>query len=265
MPDIVGVRNNVYWLDHDNIETEAQAAISHNQSKSNDWEVAMVHALVRHVIRQGVYKSSDIAVLTPYTGQLQKLHALIKDGYTLSDTPNDQGDASSNSERKQLQKKQLSDLLRAATVDNFQGEEAKLVIVSLVWSNKHQKVEFLKTTNRINVLLSRAQHGMYLIISCERMPPLDLLLAYAALDTGIQLSRFSNQMTLLGLVPRAVVVKLALIVFPIAAIAVRQGVTQELYMNPPDVNSPANDDMTLVAMPARSKRAEKTVASAWSF
>lgn len=97
------------------------------------------------------------------------------------------------------------------------------------------------------------------------MPPLDLLLAYAALDTGIHLSRFSNQMTLLGLVPRAVVVKLALIVFPIAAIAVRQGVTQELYMNPPDVNSPANDDMTLVAMPARSKRAEKTVASAWSF
>ncbi len=78
MPDIVGVRNNVYWLDHDNIETEAQAAISHNQSKSNDWEVAMVHALVRHVIRQGVYKSSDIAVLTPYTGQLQKLRASMR-------------------------------------------------------------------------------------------------------------------------------------------------------------------------------------------
>ncbi len=180
MPNIIGMRDNVYWLDHDNMENEAQAAISHNQSKSNDWEVAMVHALVRHVIRQGVYKSSDIAVLTPYTGQLQKLRAsmrrdfeivlsdrdedaLIKDGYTLSDTPNDQGDASSDSERKQLQKKQLSDLLRAATVDNFQGEEAKLVIVSLVRSNKHQKVGFLKTTNRINVLLSRAQHGMYLI------------------------------------------------------------------------------------------------------
>src|SRR5258708_2330707 len=54
-------------------------------------------------------------------------------------------------------------MLRIATVDNFQGEEAKVIIVSLVRSNKEKKVGFLRTTNRINVLLSRAQHGMYLI------------------------------------------------------------------------------------------------------
>lgn len=65
MPGGVGMRDNVYWLDH-NMDKEAQTAISHNQSKSNDWEVAMVHVLVRHVIRQGVYNGSDIAVLTPY-------------------------------------------------------------------------------------------------------------------------------------------------------------------------------------------------------
>lgn len=52
-------------------------------------------------------------------------------------------------------------------LDNFQGEEAKIVIVSLVRSNKEKKVGFLKTTNRINVLLSRAQHGMYLIGNAE--------------------------------------------------------------------------------------------------
>lgn len=57
----------------------------------------------------------------------------------------------------------LSELLRIATIDNFQGEEAKLIIVSLVRSNIERKVGFLRTTNRINVLLSRAQHGMYLI------------------------------------------------------------------------------------------------------
>jgi AAA domain len=62
-----------------------------------------------------------------------------------------------------LAKKQLSELLRVATVDNFQGEEAKVIIVSLVRSNMEKRVGFLRTTNRINVLLSRAQHGMYLI------------------------------------------------------------------------------------------------------
>ena len=62
-----------------------------------------------------------------------------------------------------LEKKKLSELLRVATVDNFQGEEAKVIIVSLVRSNNEKKVGFLRTTNRINVLLSRAQHGMYLI------------------------------------------------------------------------------------------------------
>lgn len=38
----------------------------------------MTHALVRHIVRQGVCKSEDIAVLTPYSGQLQKLRAKMR-------------------------------------------------------------------------------------------------------------------------------------------------------------------------------------------
>ncbi|OAL52703.1 hypothetical protein IQ07DRAFT_535610 [Pyrenochaeta sp. DS3sAY3a] len=180
LPDVVGMRKNVYWLDHDNLEAGDQADIHHNKSKSNDWEVEMVHALVRHVVRQGVYSSSDIAVLTPYTGQLQKLRtamrndfeivvsdrdqdALVKDGFDAQASSEEQHIPEQSSGRKLVEKKKLSDLLRVATVDNFQGEEAKIIIVTLVRSNKEQKVGFLKTTNRINVLLSRAQHGMYLI------------------------------------------------------------------------------------------------------
>jgi AAA domain len=180
LPDVIGMRKNVFWLNHDNMEDEEQAEIHHKKSKSNHWEVEMVHALVRHVVRQGVYASSDIAVLTPYTGQLQKLRtamrndfeiilserdqdALIKDGFTAQDPSEAQSAMEQDDKRKPLEKKKLSDLLRVATVDNFQGEEAKIIIVSLARSNKDRKVGFLKTTNRINVLLSRAQHGMYLI------------------------------------------------------------------------------------------------------
>lgn len=182
LPDVVGMRQNVFWLDHNNLENANDADAYNTKSKSNLWEVKLVHALVRHVVRQGVYKPDDIAVLTPYTGQLQKLRtamrsdfeiclsdrdreALEKDGFTVDDENTDEKAASNQQGYlgKPLEKKQLAEMLRIATVDNFQGEEAKIIIVSLVRSNDRRNVGFLKTTNRINVLLSRAQHGMYLI------------------------------------------------------------------------------------------------------
>jgi hypothetical protein len=185
IPHVVGMRKDLFWLDHDNLQ-EGGKSESHHKSHSNLWEVNMVHSLVRHIIRQGVYNSSDIAVLTPYTGQLQKLRATMRNDFEIVLSDRDQqalerdgfdmgGTASRNEDtvnmmgNKQtpLQKVALSELLRVATVDNFQGEEAKIVIVSLVRSNKERKVGFLRTTNRINVLLSRAQHGMYLIGNAE--------------------------------------------------------------------------------------------------
>lgn len=178
-PDVVGMRLNVFWLDHENMENSA-GTDRHQKSHSNDWEVDMTHSLVRHIVRQGVYNSRDIAVLTPYTGQLQKLRTklrndfeivlsdrdqetLAKDGFD-EDSPleEDLRDVTKRQIRP-LAKKKLSEFLRIATVDNFQGEESKIIIISLVRSNKEKKVGFLRTTNRINVLLSRAQHGMYLI------------------------------------------------------------------------------------------------------
>lgn len=181
LPDVVGMRKNVFWLDHDNAEDDAQADMQ-RRSHSNLWEVDMTHALVRHIVRQGVYNSTEIAVLTPYTGQLQKLRAKMRNDFEVVLSERDQEtltkegfsveDASLKGEEtsthiglgfKPLRKKQMTELLRIATVDNFQGEEAKVVIVSLVRSNREKKVGFLRTTNRINVLLSRAQHGLYLI------------------------------------------------------------------------------------------------------
>lgn len=52
------------------------------------------------------------------------------------------------------------------TVDNFQGEEATIVIVSLVRntsSDSHGAIGFLKSPNRTNVLLSRAKHGLFML------------------------------------------------------------------------------------------------------
>ncbi|KAK3317593.1 hypothetical protein B0T19DRAFT_294577 [Cercophora scortea] len=176
MPSVVGMRHNLFWLDHSHPEdnaTDATRASSH----SNSWEVDMTTALVRHLVRQGEYKSTDVALLTPYAGQLQKLRAALNKDFEVVLSERDletlaqQGAADivdfsgqiSQDMGQPHQKQALGQSVRIATVDNFQGEEAKVVIVSLVRSNANRKVGFLRTENRINVLLSRAKHGMYLI------------------------------------------------------------------------------------------------------
>ncbi len=50
-----------------------------------------------------------------------------------------------------------------STVDNFQGEEGDLVILSTVRNNDLGKVGFIAMDNRGNVMLSRAKHGMVIL------------------------------------------------------------------------------------------------------
>jgi hypothetical protein len=178
LPDVVGMRDNVFWLNHPHVE-DGLADDAHVKSHSNAWEVDMTKALVRHIIRQGVYKGTDIAVLTPYSGQLRKLRDALNQDFDISISDRDENvlatdgfEAGTDHELSgqggpPLEKKRLLESLRLATVDNFQGEEAKVILVSLVRSNPEGKVGFLRTTNRVNVLLSRAKHGMYLIGSAD--------------------------------------------------------------------------------------------------
>ncbi|KAL8671577.1 MAG: hypothetical protein Q9168_003921 [Polycauliona sp. 1 TL-2023] len=146
--------------------------MAHSDSKSNDFEVGMVSALASHLMRQGTYAAGDIAVLTPYVRQLQKLRRSLGEMFEIVTNERD-SEALEEYERAEdrtigivpstIKKTQLLSALRVATVDNFQGEEAKVVILSFVRSNAEGKCGFLRTTNRINVALSRARHGMYII------------------------------------------------------------------------------------------------------
>ncbi|KAM0549904.1 hypothetical protein ACHAPJ_009151 [Fusarium lateritium] len=168
-PGVTGMRHNLFWLDHDHMEDTYHDHV-HVTSHSNRWEARMATALVRHLIRQREYKPADIALLTPYAGQLRRLTNALSNEFEVFLVEKDTKESSQNEEceqdpaaRRSVEKRRLTQALRLATVDNFQGEEAKVVIVSLVRNNPEGKVGFLRTENRINVLLSRARHGMYLI------------------------------------------------------------------------------------------------------
>lgn len=172
-PEVAGMRRRLFWFDHEHVEagqdgdSDSLIATSH----SNDFEVKITAALVSHLLKQGTYLSQDIAVLTPYLGQLRKLRQELSQTFVVIVGERDlskleaieHGQDVSIQAAPLLTKTTLLNSMRVAKVDNFQGEEAKVVIVSLVRCNNQNKCGFLRTPNRINVLLSRAKHGMYII------------------------------------------------------------------------------------------------------
>ncbi|KAL5405337.1 hypothetical protein PMIN04_012376 [Paraphaeosphaeria minitans] len=172
-PEVVGMRHRLLWMHHEELEDDKSDGDL--TSRTNSFEVNMVMALVKHLTQQGVYTPTDIAVLTPYLGQLRKLRQKLSSTHSIllndrdvdelgKDASCDDDDSISppDPDQSTIIKGTLSQAIRLATVDNFQGEEAKIVIVSLVRSNPKNNPGFLRTPNRINVLLSRAQHGMYI-------------------------------------------------------------------------------------------------------
>ena len=136
----------------------------------------MVHGLVQYLVNTNEYSFGDIAVLTPYNGQLAALNERLSTTCSIWLSPKDRdtleelsalprADVDFAEEQKPDSKTtfEISSMLRLSTIDNFQGEEAKIVILSTVRSNADEKVGFLKTPNRINVACSRAKHGFYIL------------------------------------------------------------------------------------------------------
>lgn len=171
-PRVDGMRRRLFWWDHQHKEDAALPPCSagNTLSKTNSFETGMVTTLVSYLIRQGTFQPEDIAVLTPYLGQLHQLRRQLSSSFEIvlgepdiDDLVKNGLDIGGMDGSEKVQKMTPLGAIRAATVDNFQGEEAKVVIISLVRSNPERRCGFLKTSNRINVLLSRARHGMYII------------------------------------------------------------------------------------------------------
>ena len=105
-----------------------------SESKMNPGEAELAAAEVRKLLAAGVLPQ-DIAVITPYDGQAQKLRQV------LADQPE----------------------LEIDTVDGFQGREKEAVVVSLVRSNELGELGFVADIRRINVALTRARKKLIVI------------------------------------------------------------------------------------------------------
>jgi ATP-dependent RNA/DNA helicase IGHMBP2 len=107
-----------------------------SDSKANEGEAALAAAEVERVLALGV-APADVAVISPYDGQVQRLRALLAD--------------------------RIAEGLEVDTVDGFQGREKEAVIVSLVRSNETGEVGFLADVRRMNVALTRARKKLVVV------------------------------------------------------------------------------------------------------
>lgn len=132
-PSIKGISKDVFFITH---EVYEKNTTDDNNSRENLHEAEFLIGLCRHLMLQG-YSPEEVTILTPYTGQFFLLRKLQREQATCTG-------------------------VRICVVDNFQGEENKIILLSLVRSNFEGNVGFLRTENRVCVALSRAQHGFYI-------------------------------------------------------------------------------------------------------
>lgn len=104
-----------------------------SESKQNPGEAEIAAAQARLLLR--TLSPSDVAIISPYDAQVQKLRQL------LADAPEVEID----------------------TVDGFQGREKEAVIVSLVRSNSTGELGFVADIRRVNVALTRARKKLIVI------------------------------------------------------------------------------------------------------
>ncbi|KAF2904003.1 hypothetical protein ILUMI_02174 [Ignelater luminosus] len=131
-PKILGIDRNLYFIDHRYPEKE-----SGDSSKMNNHEAQFLITLANYLVQNG-YKPEDVTIIAAYSGQMFALWE----------------------ERRQYE---LLQDVRITVLDNYQGEECKIILLSLVRNNEDNKIGFLKIENRICVALSRAREGLYIM------------------------------------------------------------------------------------------------------
>lgn len=117
------------------------------KSKSNFDEAYFAYHLFSSLDKEtnGLLSNSKVAIITPYSQQVNLLKDLFEKKY---------GDHSK--------------IVDISTVDSFQGKEAKIVIFSCVRaSRKGVGIGFLNDVQRMNVALTRAKHFLFVIARCR--------------------------------------------------------------------------------------------------
>ncbi|XP_046848885.1 NFX1-type zinc finger-containing protein 1-like [Xenia sp. Carnegie-2017] len=118
-----------------------------DRTYKNPKEAERIIQLIKYLLCNGI-QPEHITVLAAYLGQTKLLRQLIK---------------AENIKINQYNKEDRDNFMQVQTIDMYQGDQNKYVIISLVRSNDENKIGFLKKINRRCVAQSRAKCGMYFV------------------------------------------------------------------------------------------------------
>jgi ATP-dependent RNA/DNA helicase IGHMBP2 len=107
-----------------------------SDSRQNEGEAEVAAREVERILALGVLPA-DVAVISPYDAQVQRLRQLLAHHLDVG--------------------------LEVDTVDGFQGREKEAVVVSLVRSNDAGEVGFLSDVRRMNVAITRARKKLVVV------------------------------------------------------------------------------------------------------
>ncbi|CAH1406157.1 unnamed protein product [Nezara viridula] len=134
-PDVRGMAKNLFFVDHNIREDRIE---DDSESHWNFHEADFLLSLANYLVKQD-YDPSEITILATYAAQQTYLKQASEDPFY------------AGMRGVQIQ-----------VVDNYQGEENNIILLSLVRS-KSPTIGFVARMNRINVAISRAKHGLYIV------------------------------------------------------------------------------------------------------
>ncbi|KAL7619886.1 hypothetical protein AAE478_010433 [Parahypoxylon ruwenzoriense] len=172
-PNIKGLQDDIIFINHAHKEEQMQNVRDWKDgtspsTKRNTYEIHMAIKCLRYLGQQEINMPTEkIVILTPYLGQLH----LLRDELSKDNDPVLNDLDSHDLVRAGLMPSATAQVnkpkVRISTIDNFQGDESEIVIVSLTRSNSNGDIGFMSSPERLNVLLSRARNGLILIGNAE--------------------------------------------------------------------------------------------------
>jgi hypothetical protein len=169
-PNIQGLSSNLFFLNHSELEQTSDGFGGY----SNQREVDMCVPLIEYLLRNG-RKPDDIVVLVAYQSQATAMRKKVLDRLDQVRASVSSGNGGGvllglpTASANDANKRGLAGV-RISTIDNYQGEEAEIVILSLVRSEPTKPSTFrgfMRESNRVCVALSRARSGLYVLGNAE--------------------------------------------------------------------------------------------------
>lgn len=135
-------------------------------SRSNKIEAKFVITLIRTLMSEANEcgcSVGSIGVISPYSEQVNEIRKNLQYAGLILGGSRQSSFSSSYNASFQVNTKNTSLDIELNTVDGFQGREKDIIIISTVRSNEYGSIGFLSDERRLNVAITRAKYGLFIV------------------------------------------------------------------------------------------------------